>query len=80
MAILSSFATNISWIYSMFPPRVPVILIQPPDESGRAKVKNILPNWVMTMPFLRGGRGAMHVKVSRSLSDCSSKTDSKHSF
>jgi tyrosyl-DNA phosphodiesterase-1 len=64
MAILSSFSTDISWIYSMFPPKIPVILIQQPDESGNAKVKNILPNWVLTTPFLRGGRGAMHIKVS----------------
>jgi tyrosyl-DNA phosphodiesterase-1 len=63
MAILSSYSTDVSWIYSMFPPRVPVILVQQPDESGNAKVKNILPNWVMTAPFMRGGRGAMHVKV-----------------
>jgi tyrosyl-DNA phosphodiesterase 1 len=64
----------------MFPPHVPVILIQQPDESGNAKVKNILPNWVMTMPFLRGGRGVMHVKVSGSLTLLLSKTDLRHSF
>jgi hypothetical protein len=69
MAVISSFSTDLSWIYSMFPPRVPVILIQQPDENGNAKVKNILPNWVMTAPFLRGGRGAMHVKVRRSILD-----------
>ena len=45
------------------PLRVPVILVQQSDESGNAKVKNVLPNWVMTTPFMRGGRGAMHVKV-----------------
>ena len=26
-------------------------------------MKEVLPNWVKTTPFLRGGRGCMHMKV-----------------
>ncbi|KAG8826153.1 hypothetical protein FRC17_008354 [Serendipita sp. 399] len=62
-AILSSYSTDISWIYEFFLPETPVILVNQPRESGNAEIKNILPNWVMTMPFLRNGRGAMHVKL-----------------
>ncbi|KAG8849219.1 hypothetical protein FRB91_010158 [Serendipita sp. 411] len=62
-AILSSYSTDISWVYSFFSSETPVILVNQPRDNGDAEVKNILPNWVMTMPFLRAGRGAMHVKL-----------------
>ncbi|PVG00678.1 phospholipase D/nuclease [Serendipita vermifera] len=62
-AILSSYSTDISWLYSFFMPETPVILVNQPTESGDAQVKSILPNWIMAMPFLRAGRGAMHVKL-----------------
>ena len=64
MAILSSYALMITWIYQFFDPSVPVILVAQPDESGQTTIKNILPNWIKTTPFLRNGRGCMHMKVS----------------
>ena len=54
----------LSWIYEFFDRSVPVILVAQPDQSGEASVKQILPNWVRTVPFLRNGRGCMHMKVS----------------
>jgi hypothetical protein len=62
-AIISSYSTSVSWIYEFFNPRTPVILVSQPDPSGRAAIKNVLPNWVMTVPFLRYGRGCQHMKV-----------------
>jgi tyrosyl-DNA phosphodiesterase 1 len=61
--ILSSFVTHLSWIYSLIPPSVPVLLIAQPDAKGLASVHNVLPNWVKVTPMLRGGRGCMHMKV-----------------
>ncbi|KAJ3808629.1 tyrosyl-DNA phosphodiesterase-domain-containing protein [Lentinula aff. lateritia] len=61
-AILSSFALDIPWIYSLFDPSSPVIMVAQPDSSGKASVKNALPNWIKTTPFLRGGYGCMHMK------------------
>ncbi|KAF8553316.1 phospholipase D/nuclease [Imleria badia] len=62
-AIISSYTTSVSWIYEFFDPRTPVILVGQPDESGRAAIKNVLPNWMMTVPFLRYGRGLQHMKA-----------------
>ncbi|TDL27098.1 phospholipase D/nuclease [Rickenella mellea] len=61
-AMISSYALQLSWVYQFFDPRTPVILVSQPDEDGNATIKNILPNWVRTTPFLRGGRGCMHIK------------------
>ncbi|KAN0079823.1 Tyrosyl-DNA phosphodiesterase domain containing protein [Tylopilus felleus] len=61
-AIISSYSTSVSWIYEFFDPRTPVILVAQPDSTGRAAIKNVLPNWVMTVPFLRYGRGCQHMK------------------
>ncbi|KAF8128029.1 hypothetical protein EV363DRAFT_452845 [Boletus edulis] len=61
-AILSSYSTSVSWIYEFFDPRTPAILVAQPDSSGRAAIKNVLPNWIMTVPFLRYGRGCQHMK------------------
>ncbi|KAF8513970.1 tyrosyl-DNA phosphodiesterase-domain-containing protein [Gautieria morchelliformis] len=60
--VLSSFVTQLSWIYSLLPPIVPVLLIGQPDAKGSASVHNVLPNWVRVTPALRGGRGCMHMK------------------
>lgn len=62
-AIISSYSTSVSWIYEFFTLSTPVILVAQPDESGQPTIKNILPNWVMTVPFLRSGRGCQHMKV-----------------
>lgn len=62
-AILSTFALDIPWIYSLFDPSVPVIMVSQPDASGKTSVKNVLPNWIKTAPFLRNGYGCMHMKV-----------------
>lgn len=61
-AILSSYSTSVSWIYEFFDPRTPVIMATQPGALGNAEIKNILPNWVMTVPFLRNGRGCQHMK------------------
>ncbi|KAJ3828366.1 tyrosyl-DNA phosphodiesterase-domain-containing protein [Lentinula raphanica] len=61
-AILSTFALELSWIYGLFNPSVPVIMVTQPDPNGSASVKNVLPNWIKTTPFLRGGVGCMHMK------------------
>lgn len=62
-AIIASYAMSISWIYEFFAPSTPVIIVAQPDQSGQPTIKNILPNWVMTVPFLRNGRGCQHMKV-----------------
>lgn len=38
-------------------------MVAQPGAMGNAEIKNILPNWVMTVPFLRSGRGCQHMKV-----------------
>lgn len=61
-AIISSYCNSVSWIYEFFEPRTPVIIVAQPDSTGQAGIKNILPNWVMTVPFLRNGYGCQHMK------------------
>lgn len=70
-AIMSSYALDFPWIYQFFDPIVPVIMVAQPDANGQASMKNVLPNWLRTTPFLRGGRGCMHMKVG----DIPSQTD-----
>ncbi|KAG0694966.1 tyrosyl-DNA phosphodiesterase-domain-containing protein [Suillus ampliporus] len=61
-AIIASYSTSVSWIYEFFAPSTPVIIVAQPDQSGQPTMRNILPNWVMTVPFLRSGRGCQHMK------------------
>ncbi|RDB17512.1 Tyrosyl-DNA phosphodiesterase 1 [Hypsizygus marmoreus] len=61
-AIMSSYSLDFSWIYEFFDRSVPVIMVAQPDPTGQASLKNVLPNWIKTTPFLRGGRGCMHMK------------------
>ncbi|CAE6445348.1 unnamed protein product [Rhizoctonia solani] len=61
--IVSSFALEISWLYRLFPPDVPVIVVAQPGQDGRAEVHHALPGWVRASPKLEGGRGCMHVKL-----------------
>jgi tyrosyl-DNA phosphodiesterase-1 len=65
LAIISTYALQLSWIYTFFDPSTPVVLVtQPaPSENGSATIKQVLPNWIRVTPFLRGGRGVMHMKV-----------------
>ncbi|KAI0743057.1 tyrosyl-DNA phosphodiesterase-domain-containing protein [Daedaleopsis nitida] len=60
-AIVSAFCWNFPLIYQMFDPRTPVIAVDH-SQAGDASIKAILPNWVRTTPFIRGGRGCMHMK------------------
>lgn len=62
-AIIASFSTSVSWIYEFFEPSTPVIIVTQPNQSGQPTIRNIFPNWVMTVPFLRNGRGCQHMKV-----------------
>ncbi|KAF8154246.1 tyrosyl-DNA phosphodiesterase-domain-containing protein [Crassisporium funariophilum] len=61
-AIMSSYSLDFPWIYEFFDPSVPVIMVAQPDASGQATIKNVLPNWIRTTPFLRYGRGCQHMK------------------
>ncbi|KAF9529923.1 tyrosyl-DNA phosphodiesterase-domain-containing protein [Crepidotus variabilis] len=61
-AILSSYSLDYSWIYQFFEPSIPVIMVAQPDASGEASIKNVLPHWVRTTPFLRAGFGCQHMK------------------
>uniref|UniRef100_A0A8H7XX75 Phospholipase D/nuclease n=1 Tax=Psilocybe cubensis TaxID=181762 RepID=A0A8H7XX75_PSICU len=61
-AIMSSYALDFPWIYQFFDPSVPVIMVAQPDESGEATIKNVLPHWIRTTPYLRGGFGCQHMK------------------
>ncbi|KAG2124265.1 aconitase C-terminal domain-containing protein [Suillus cothurnatus] len=61
-AITASYAISVSWIYELFAPSTPVIIVAQPDQSGQPIIKNVLPNWVMTVPFLPNGRGCQHMK------------------
>ncbi|KAF8498085.1 phospholipase D/nuclease [Russula emetica] len=64
LAIISTYALQLSWIYTFFHPSTPVVLVtQPaPSENGNPTIKEVLPNWIRVTPFLRGGRGVMHMK------------------
>lgn len=62
-AILSTYSLDLPWLYSLFPPEVPVIIVTQPGQSGQAEVHHTLPGWVRTSPGLTGGWGCMHVKL-----------------
>ncbi|KAG7442445.1 phospholipase D/nuclease [Guyanagaster necrorhizus] len=58
-AILSTYAHDISWIYQFFEREVPVIFIAHGESEG---MRNVLPNWIKTVPKLNGPYGCMHMK------------------
>ncbi|TFK84746.1 phospholipase D/nuclease [Polyporus arcularius HHB13444] len=60
-AIVSAFCWNFAWVYQMFDRKTPVIAVDH-SPAGEASIKAILPNWIRTTPFLRGGFGCMHMK------------------
>ncbi|TFK73058.1 phospholipase D/nuclease [Pluteus cervinus] len=62
-AIISSFASDVPWMYQFFDPSTPVILVGQPDVTGQPDLKIILPNWIKTTPKLRAGHGCMHMKL-----------------
>src|ERR1700722_14089079 len=66
-AILSSYALDIAWVYQFFDPSVPVIIGAHPsgENSSSPSVHYALPNWIKTMPRLRGLYGCMHMKVGQ---------------
>ncbi|KAH7333757.1 tyrosyl-DNA phosphodiesterase-domain-containing protein [Rhizoctonia solani] len=61
--IVSSYSLNLPWLYQLFPPDVPAIVIAQPGQDGHAEVHHTLPGWVRASPKLEGGRGCMHVKL-----------------
>ncbi|KDR78204.1 hypothetical protein GALMADRAFT_245252 [Galerina marginata CBS 339.88] len=61
-AIMSSYSLDFPWIYEFFDRSVPVIMVAQPDASGQATIKNVLPHWIKTTPFLRNGYGCQHMK------------------
>ncbi|KAK0205913.1 tyrosyl-DNA phosphodiesterase-domain-containing protein [Desarmillaria ectypa] len=58
-AILSTYAHDIPWIYQFFEREVPVIFVTHGESEG---MRNILPNWIKTVPKLNGPYGCMHMK------------------
>ncbi|THG97927.1 hypothetical protein EW026_g4163 [Hermanssonia centrifuga] len=60
-AIVSAYVINFPWLYALFNPRTPVIAVTH-DPQGNETIKEVLPEWIKTTPFLRGGRGCMHMK------------------
>ncbi|THU77695.1 hypothetical protein K435DRAFT_877517 [Dendrothele bispora CBS 962.96] len=61
--ILSTYALDLPWLYSLFDPAVPVILVtHPTDARAQTSLKNVQPNWIKTTPVLRAGLGVMHMK------------------
>ncbi|RPD63488.1 phospholipase D/nuclease [Lentinus tigrinus ALCF2SS1-6] len=60
-AIVSAFCWNFAWMYQMFDHKTAVIAVDH-NPRGEASIKAILPNWIRTTPFLRGGFGCMHMK------------------
>ncbi|KAI0310622.1 tyrosyl-DNA phosphodiesterase-domain-containing protein [Amylostereum chailletii] len=64
LAILSSCAVSVPWIYQFFLPSTPVVLVVQltPASSNSPTVKEILPNWIRATPVLHDGRGAMNIK------------------
>ncbi|KAG8681646.1 hypothetical protein FRC08_015504, partial [Ceratobasidium sp. 394] len=63
-AIVSSYSLDLPWLYSLFSPDVPIVLVAQPGQDGKAEVHHALPGWVRASPALPYGRGCMHVKVS----------------
>ncbi|KAK7445706.1 hypothetical protein VKT23_014702 [Stygiomarasmius scandens] len=65
LVILSTYALDLPWLYSLYDPSVPVVLVTHPlDKGTRATVKNVMPNWIRTTPEIKGqgGYGCMHMK------------------
>ncbi|THH13363.1 hypothetical protein EW146_g6842 [Bondarzewia mesenterica] len=60
LAIISTYALDVQWIYQFFDPSTPVVLVT--DSDGPPTEKKILPNWIRVTPFLPNGRGLMHMK------------------
>ncbi|KAI0633159.1 phospholipase D/nuclease [Trametes polyzona] len=60
-AIVSAFCWSWMWVYAMFSPNTPVIAVDH-DPRGNTTLKQVLPNWIRTTPFLRNGFGCMHMK------------------
>ncbi|KAI0341097.1 phospholipase D/nuclease [Trametopsis cervina] len=60
-AIISAYVINFPWMYTFFDPKTPVIVVTQ-DQRGEETIKEVLPEWIKTTPFLRGGFGCMHMK------------------
>ncbi|EMD34993.1 hypothetical protein CERSUDRAFT_54191, partial [Gelatoporia subvermispora B] len=61
-AILSAYCINWPWIYSFFNRDTPVIMVAHDQQGSNETIKEVLPNWIKTTPFLRNGMGCMHIK------------------
>lgn len=42
---------------------------------GNETIKEVLPNWIKTTPFILGGRGCQHMKVDLALLNASNSTE-----
>ncbi|EJF61409.1 phospholipase D/nuclease [Dichomitus squalens LYAD-421 SS1] len=60
-AIISAYCWDYKFVYQLMDRRTPVIAVDH-SPTGEASIKAILPNWIRTTPFLRGGFGCMHMK------------------
>ncbi|EJD04669.1 phospholipase D/nuclease [Fomitiporia mediterranea MF3/22] len=63
LAILSSYSNAVDWLYDFFEPTTPIVLVNQPGEDGNSGLKELAPNILMTKPFIRNGRGCMHIKI-----------------
>ncbi|GJE97021.1 tyrosyl-DNA phosphodiesterase [Phanerochaete sordida] len=60
-AVVAAYVINLPWFYSFFNRETPVVVVTQ-DPAGNETIKEVLPNWIKTTPFLRGGRGCQHMK------------------
>ncbi|KAM5541013.1 hypothetical protein V8D89_005324 [Ganoderma adspersum] len=60
-AIISAYCWNYPFVYELMDRKTPVIAVDH-SPTGDASIKAVLPNWIRTTPFLRGGFGCMHMK------------------
>lgn len=62
LIVMAAYCVDPDWLLRILPQNTPIILIAQPAADGNTSVHHILPNWVKTTPFLRAGRGCMHMK------------------
>ncbi|EKM52233.1 uncharacterized protein PHACADRAFT_148739 [Phanerochaete carnosa HHB-10118-sp] len=63
-AIVSAYVINLPWFYSFFNRGTPVVIVTQDPAAGNETLKEVLPDWIKTTPFLRNGRGCQHMKVT----------------
>ncbi|KZV95003.1 phospholipase D/nuclease [Exidia glandulosa HHB12029] len=62
-AVVSSYSNDIAWLMSMFPDKVPVVLVNHPMSEGGNDLHFLSTNWLLVSPAMPANRGAMHIKL-----------------